>query len=1306
MKNNFFKFILSMVLMFVAVSMVAQDFLTVYFKDGILRKFYLEGVTEITTSQYDAEGVQHTEYAYQHIVTRNKTYIYVLEDIDSITFTKYCEEEVKQAFSSTLSVAFPSLSPCETIEDAEQKIDIIKNADGVEDAWREGDDIYIKIKNWETISFHFHSYNKEQDNKELIRSLESLKRVVPQLIPQLRSGDGQGRMPSVVVANQMHYDKRRSDQKELLEALCKQLRDFGIDAHYEQDPKIEFFDTEMYKYDIVVLMTHGNYSNGQHSFVTVEELGDKSFKINLLDNSPAEDADYNIPSEEVKEAWRKAFNDLVDKKKYQGSSTVTLNYNKEFRGSVWPYYPHWIAHPQINEDFFEKKENGGLSEGKFRPNSIFFNGACHSMSGKDDAWHSLADKLIDNHGLSLYFGYENENYNSHEAACIFLRSMFNGMSTNNAFYSIPDFYRIEPEGAVLKIWPEIGTADMFLFQTHTNQVDHTKARNDFKNSKYVEVEGLATILDRNKSEALNAITYGFVYGTDERLASGEKATSKLTYGTYISSTDKMVLSSTIDKGNVLFKSKLTEIDPEKTYYYRAYTYDGIYYNYGIPCSFIINPPIRLNDGESYIIDDVAYTVRSKEKRTCQVGYGTNTVKPSARKRVGSDIVPAILPDREGVLSIPEEAGYLSVIAVGDYSFYDCNRLTAINLPETIEEIGESAMSGCIGLSSITIPKNVKAISRNAFGGCKNVKSIYAEMTNPFTINENVFQTAAEEQSGTASSIFANATLYVPVGSKNQYATTPGWNRFQRIDEYTPGGDNPDPSNNDDSIITFADAGVASICVERWDTNGDGMLSMDEAAAVTDLGDKFNYDITSFDELQYFTGLTRIGNYVFSGCIKLTSVTLPNTITTIGEQAFSDCSNLTSIIIPNSVTTIENCAFMCCTGLTNVTIPNSVTTIMSQAFDGCSSLYSLTIPNSATYIDDWAFRGCYGLNSVTFHCKAIKGWFMGNQSIREIVIGDEVTTIEDFAFEGCSGLVSVTIPHSVTNIGDNAFSGCNGLVTVTFHCDEIKCLYFGNSLKEVIIGDEVSSIGDYAFNNCTSLESVIIGNSVTSIGKSAFYGCINLTSLTIGNSVKSIGESAFYDCKGITSVTIPNSIETIGWLAFYGCNSLVSVTFHCEVINSWFGENNIKEIVIGDEVTSIGDYAFSGFTGLTSVTIPNSVTSIGQSAFHSCTGLTSVILPNSVITIGREAFYDCSSLTSLTIPNSVTSIGYGAFHGCTGLKEVYSYIEDPSSIGYNMFSFNLYDVILYVPAGTKALYEATVGWNRFPSIVEMGGETSR
>ena len=1302
MKNNFFKFILSMVLMFVAVSMVAQDYMNIYFNDGKSLKFFLPSVKELFVSKYDIDGVLHDEYKYQYLVTNSNTYIYNLDDINSITYTKCDESEVNQNIISSINTVFPVLEKCNSITDVESKLDLIKNAEGIEDAWSDGSSLCIKIKNWGVMAFHFHEEETEEDENEgeskLARQLLPLREKIHSVISKNGS-------LKVAIANQTKNNQNPSFTKisKRMEEIGSLFEDVGITPSFV-DPSIDFFSFGMYEYDLIILCTHGSIMTDSNGYLWKDENGDYvhfMFTSDYLGSISKNFFSSEEPSDEKTLEATTYFKSLLKIKGLEdffANDEIRIDWIEELHGTT----DYWIAYPLVTENFIRDASDAVFSN----RNSLLFAAVCHSLEGSN----SLAIKLHNNKNLGNYLGFDGEVATGvgSNAALYFISSLLSGNSMKKSESSIPEKYKTDTSWRKnTKLVPLFSNdGSDFLFSVNTNEMDVAKARNDFKNSKYVEVEGLATILDRNKSEALNAITYGFVYGTDERLASGEKATSKLTYGTYISSTDKMALSSTIDKGNVLFKSKLTEIDPEKTYYYRAYTYDGIYYNYGIPCSFIINPPIRLNDGESYIIDDVAYTVRSKEKRICQVGYGTNTVKPSARKRVGSDIVPAILPDREGVLSIPEEAGYLSVIAVGDYSFYDCYRLTAINLPETIEEIGESAMSGCIGLSSITIPKNVKAISRNAFGGCKNVKSIYAEMTNPFTINENVFQTAAEEQSGTASSIFANATLYVPVGSKNQYATTPGWNRFQRIDEYTPGGDNPDPSNNDDSIITFADAGVASICVERWDTNGDGMLSMDEAAAVTDLGDKFNYDITSFDELQYFTGLTRIGNYVFSGCIKLTSVTLPNTITTIGEQAFSDCSNLTSIIIPNSVTTIENCAFMCCTGLTNVTIPNSVTTIMSQAFDGCSSLYSLTIPNSATYIDDWAFRGCYGLNSVTFHCKAIKGWFMGNQSIREIVIGDEVTTIEDFAFEGCSGLVSVTIPHSVTNIGDNAFSGCNGLVTVTFHCDEIKCLYFGNSLKEVIIGDEVSSIGDYAFNNCTSLESVIIGNSVTSIGKSAFYGCINLTSLTIGNSVKSIGESAFYDCKCITSVTIPNSIETIGWLAFYGCNSLVSVTFHCEVINSWFGENNIKEIVIGDEVTSIGDYAFSGFTGLTSVTIPNSVTSIGQSAFHSCTGLTSVILPNSVITIGREAFYDCSSLTSLTIPNSVTSIGYGAFHGCTGLKEVYSYIEDPSSIGYNMFSFNLYDVILYVPAGTKALYEATVGWNRFPSIVEMGGETSR
>ncbi|MBR7031624.1 MAG: leucine-rich repeat domain-containing protein [Prevotella sp.] len=216
--------------------------------------------------------------------------------------------------------------------------------------------------------------------------------------------------------------------------------------------------------------------------------------------------------------------------------------------------------------------------------------------------------------------------------------------------------------------------------------------------------------------------------------------------------------------------------------------------------------------------------------------------------------------------------------------------------------------------------------------------------------------------------------------------------------------------------------------------------------------------------------------------------------------------------------------------------------------------------------------------------------------------------------------------------------------------------YKSSITSVVIESGVTSIGEYAFNQCANLASVTIPTGVTSIGRSAFEQCSSLTTIDIPVSVTTIGNGAF-GRTGLTEIDIPASVTTLGSSVFMSCTNLTTVSIPTSVTSIgqsvFYGCSNLKSANLPDNLTSIPSQLFYQCTSLEAITIPASVTSIESQAFRNCTGLTSIDLPANLTTIGVYAFSGCNnaSLTSISIPASVTSIGQSAFRNCSNLGTV-------------------------------------------------------
>ena len=201
------------------------------------------------------------------------------------------------------------------------------------------------------------------------------------------------------------------------------------------------------------------------------------------------------------------------------------------------------------------------------------------------------------------------------------------------------------------------------------------------------------------------------------------------------------------------------------------------------------------------------------------------------------------------------------------------------------------------------------------------------------------------------------------------------------------------------------------------------------------------------------------------------------------------------------------------------------------------------------------------------------------------------------------------------------------------------------------GHPVTGLGEYSFAAnpydghqgnplCSKIRSVTIQQNVTSIGDRAFDGCSALTTLSLGEKIKTIGNYAFENCTSLTGVTIPQSVTSIGYYAFEGCTHLNPLTIKGPITSmgnyAFAGSTYLKSLTLYDDIQTIGNFAFLGSTSLKTVTLPKNLTSIGEYAFANCSELESITIPEKVKTINPKTFADCSKLEYIILPAGLTT----------------------------------------------------------------------
>ncbi len=416
-----------------------------------------------------------------------------------------------------------------------------------------------------------------------------------------------------------------------------------------------------------------------------------------------------------------------------------------------------------------------------------------------------------------------------------------------------------------------------------------------------------------------------------------------------------------------------------------------------------------------------------------------------------------------------------------------------------------------------------------------------------------------------------------------------------------------------------------------------------------------------------------------------------------ENRYDKATGKGTLVFDAQITAIPDNAFLACNNLTSIDIPDGIQSIGKNAFNGCSAIKEISIPKSITSIGSKAFFGCTG--RATINCRIDDNW--SDSWFRE------------------AGFSEVIIDNNITYVGCYAFYNCDNLTKVT-------------------IGERVERINYDAFANCDNLQEVTIPVSVKSIESSAFDYCTNLSKAyyggtesdwwnisfsTRGSNPVNHGGDLYIKGEAVKSMTVPSAITSLGYQlsgisiesvtlhdditeiindAFRDCDALKSITIPDKVAEiksgTFYGCDALERVVLGKRVTTVGSESFRDCHNLKNVYFPESLTVINDRAFYCCTSLEETIFGSNLSSIGYDAFSECHSNTKVVLPATITNIANYAFNHNSSLKVVYCKAGVVPAGGYEMFNGSAEDRKIYVPVDVMYDYRAAEYWSDYAESI--------